>query len=112
MATQEYEKLYQDVIYEKGMDDDLYDNLMKKEKTILNTINKVVNQKENIELSFVNSSLNTILKKTIETLVQITSDINNKKDLSDIFKQERRLYIGIMMTFSSIFLIILYKSDV
>jgi Iap family predicted aminopeptidase len=112
MATQEYEKLYQDVIYKKGMDDDLYDDLMKKEKTILKTINKVVNQKENIEFSFVNSSLNTILKKTIETLVQITSDINNKKDLSEIFKQERRLYIGIMMTFSSIFLIILYKSDV
>lgn len=112
MATLEYDKIYSEVLSNRIESHNLYNDLLKKEKVVLDTINKVVNQKERKVNKFTNMSINQIFSNTIDVLKDILVDVNNKKNIDVILQPKRRLYIGICLTFISILIILLYKSDV
>ena len=112
MTSLEYDDIYnmtlENTIYG---DDDEYNKLMTKEKVVLDTINRVVNQKEKekINKTLLDSSVQFVVYKTFLTVKNVLSELYNRKPINQVFNEKRLLYIGIFIIFISVCFIVLYK---
>jgi protein subunit release factor A len=123
VAYKEATSVYNDVTG-KGIDvDDLYTDLMKKEKNVLNTINKLVDEKENPKYRGVlKQTIPELAKNTVDTLMKLVVDIGNLAEnesdngiieiITDVMgKQDRIFYVGIAIVFIAIAIMLVTMSD-
>jgi len=113
-ANLEYEKLFYDATKRFiSNSDDTYTKLMKKEQTVLDVVNKVVNQKEASSKSgsFIDKSLRQIVYNTYIELIDIIKDIQEQKHISKIISTDRYIPIGIFLVTVSTMVLILYSFD-
>jgi len=113
MTTLEYDDIYNMTIDENIYNnDDEYDKLMSKEKVVLDTINRVVNQKyeEKNENTMLDSSIRYVVYKVFIIVKNVMSELYNRKPIDQVFTSKRSLYIGIFFVFVSVCFIILNKS--
>ena len=110
MATTEYDKLYQDAVKATEAEN-VYDLIMSREKNVLESVNRVVNQKEkeHTKKSFRDTSVENVVYRVFVTLNNVITDMFSKKPMTLVFKKERRLYIGLFLVVVSILLIILFS---
>lgn len=114
MSTIEYENIYDDAInkIDKNDVDDVYTEIMTKEKITLDILKRLKEKKNETEIvnnNVMNSTVNNVIYKTFKTMLDIYNDILSGKSFKNIFKLERRIYIGIFLIFFSVCFIILYK---
>jgi hypothetical protein len=99
--------------------DSIYDELVKKENTILKTINRVIDFEKNKEnkKKFLHLSLSKIYKNIFFNLNKILEELlkTNKitiKQLKKIFLKEKRIiYLGILLIIIAIYLALIELSD-
>nr|QOI90430.1 hypothetical protein HWQ62_00294 [Pyramimonas orientalis virus] len=113
MTSVEYEEIYNsttsDVLY--GNDDE-YTKLMEKEQIVLDTVNRVVNQKEleQSQKNMLDAPVNVVVYRVFVVMKNVFKELYNMKPLDQVFKEDRRLYIGLFIVFCSVCFIILYKT--
>jgi hypothetical protein len=99
--------------------DSIYDELIKKENSVLKTINRVIDYeklKENNKL-FSNLSISKIYTNTFKILNKILNDLTKTNDLTInkfkkiITKDKRSIYIGILLIFIGVYLALIEISD-
>lgn len=87
-------------VLEKSSAENTYQDLMKKEEKVLDTVNKVIkhyNDNEVKETQFVNQSLSTIVMRFFTVWQDIMHDLTRSDNITDVLKKDDRLfYIGIM----------------
>ncbi len=109
----EYEDIYNTTM-DKNIfnNDDEYNKLMAKEDVVLDIVNRVVNQKEkaNSQKSMLDSPVNVVVYRVFTVIKNVIKELYNKKPLDQVFRNDRRLYIGIFIVFCSVCFIILYKA--
>jgi hypothetical protein len=106
-------------IIESENQDNTYEELMKKEKYTLDTVNKVVKYYQDHDIknkTFANMSFYEIIIRTSEVWTDIFNDIINwkstkKNALEVVQKEDRLLYIGIFLIFVSLFIFFIVISD-
>jgi hypothetical protein len=105
----EYSKLID--LLQKTDDREIYEELMKKEENVLDTVNRVVNysnEKEVKSKEFMNMSLDQIIHKFFWNIKLIFSELLSAKTIQDaskvVLKEDRRIYIGLLLVIISIFL--------
>lgn len=114
MTSLEYEDIYNLTMEENIYNnDDEYDKLMSKEKIVLDTINRVANQKEEEKnnQTMLDSSVKFVVYKIFIILKNVMSELYNRKPIDQVFTSKRRLYIGIFFVFVSVCFIVLNKSN-
>lgn len=104
---------------ESDNQDNTYEELMKKEKNTLDTVNKVIKYYQDNDImkkSFSNMTFYEIVIRTSEVWTDIFNDIvtwkSTKKNAMDVFyKEDRLVYIGIFLIFVSFLLFFIVISD-
>lgn len=113
MSTIEYEDIYDDAInkIEKGDVDDVYSEIMTREKITLDALKRLRAQKEDDDTNkgVLDTKVSVVIHRTFKTILNVYKDILIGRPLSVIFKSERRIYIGFFLIFLSVCFIILYK---
>ena len=113
MTSLEYDDIYNMTIEENIYNnDDDYDKLMNKERVVLDTINRVVNQKyeEKNNNTMLDSSIRYVVYKIFIIVKNVMSELYNRKPIDQVFTSKRSLYIGIFLVFISVCFIVLNKS--
>jgi hypothetical protein len=109
----EYEDIYNTTM-DKNIfnNDDEYNKLMEKETVVLDTVNRVVNQKEleKTSKSMLDSPVNIVVYRVFTVVKNVFKELYNRKPLEEVFRDDRRLYIGLFIVFCSVCFIILYKT--
>lgn len=99
--------------------DGIYDELIKKENSVLKTINRVIDYeklKENNKL-FSNLSISKIYTNTFKILNKILNDLTKTNELTInkfkkiITKDKRSIYVGILLIFIGVYLALIEISD-
>lgn len=99
--------------------DGIYDELVKKENSILKTINRVIDfekEKDN-KKKFIHLSLSKIYKNIFNNLNKIleellkTKKLTTKKFKKIILKEKRIIYLGILLIIIAIYLALIELSD-
>jgi hypothetical protein len=99
--------------------DSIYDELVKKENSILKTINRVIDfekDKEN-KKKFLNLPLSKIYKNIFHNLNKIleellkTKNLTTKKFKKIILKEKRIIYLGILLIIIAIYLALIELFD-
>jgi hypothetical protein len=92
-----------------------YEDLMSKEKNVLSTINHVVkhiNDKDINSQEFISTSIQDIFYRLFIILPDIANDLIRTKNISEIIqsltKDDRIIYIGVIMILISIFMFFIY----
>jgi hypothetical protein len=96
---------------EKSEVDDTYKDLMKKETSVLETVNNIV-QHERTKVTkrrqFLHMSIHEIYTMLFLEIPQITKELERARSVEDVmkvfFKGHRIIYIGLILVFVSIFL--------
>jgi len=98
-------------VLEKTNLDDSYQQLMKKETKVLDTINNVIEQKKTTithRREFLHMSLTEIYTLMFLEIPEFVKELNMVSSLDDvmkaIFKGHRVIYIGIFMVLAGVFL--------
>jgi hypothetical protein len=112
MANVEYDKIYnltKESIYDN---DDVYDKLMHKEFSALETVNRVVKKKyeEDANKGMLYTPVNIVVYRVFDVLKTVAKELYNRKPLKQVFIRERNLYLGVFLIFFSVCFIILYKA--
>ena len=109
----EYEDIYNTTM-DKNIfdDDDEYNKLMEKETVVLDTVNRVVNQKEleKTSKSMLDSPVNVVVYRVFTVVKNVFHELYKKKAITEVFRSDRQLYIGMFIVFCSVCFIILYKT--
>ena len=114
MTSVEYEDIYNltmdNNIYN---DDDEYNKLLNKESVVLDTLNRIVDQKEEDKSNkgMLEAPINIVVYKVFKTVEMVSKDLYKRKPIHLIFNKERQLYIGMFVVFCSVCFIILYKGS-
>lgn len=106
-------------LIESENQDNTYEELMKKEKNTLDTVNKVIKYYQDNDImnkTFSNMTFYEIVIRTSEVWTDIFNDIitwkSAKKNALEVFyKEDRMIYIGIFLIFVSFFLFFIVISD-
>lgn len=106
-------------LIESENQDNTYEELMKKEKNTLDTVNKVIKYYQDNDImkkNFSNMTFYEIVLRTSEVWTDIFNDIvtwkSTKKNAMEVFyKEDRMIYIGIFLIFVSLFLFFIVISD-
>jgi hypothetical protein len=95
----------------------LYDELMTKEKHVLETVNRVVNHSNQKQLEgeeFLNLSMHEHVRRFYATFYKIINDglrANTREDLALIFwNAETIIYVGVFLVMVTMFAILVYVS--
>lgn len=102
----EYKELVD--ILERSNPEHSYEDLMKKEEKVLDTVNNVVKYYtdfDSMNKEFINQRLSVIIHRFFSTWLDIIKDVLNKQDLKTTFtKDDRIFYVGMMLILLSVFL--------
>jgi hypothetical protein len=96
--------------------EDSYQDLMKKEEKILDTVNNVVKYYRDEDIKngeFINQGVNTIIYRFFDVWREILDDFtsNNKLTVTNIMtKDDRVIHIGISMIIIALFLFLIESS--
>ena len=92
MASTEYDKIYHDAVKSTEAEN-VYDLIMRREANVLNTVNKVVNQKEEDKekKQFLESPINKIVYRTFLVITNMATELNNGVQLNKVFKIIKQL---------------------
>ena len=116
MSSLEYEDLYYTATNLEGVND-AYSKLMLKERKVLDAVNAVVQQKDLEGMvreghgSIMDESLSKLIRDTGSALMDVWVDMQNGKELKEVFRASRRIYLGIALMTFAILLLLLNKSD-
>tara|TARA_Y100000389_G_C16994828_1_gene286677 strand:- start:135 stop:479 length:345 start_codon:yes stop_codon:yes gene_type:complete len=114
MTSVEYDDIY-NLTMEKNIynNDDEYNKLINKETVVLDTLNRIVDQKEEEKRKkgMVDAPINIVVYKVFKTIEMICRELYKRKPIHLIFNKERQLYIGMFVVFCSVCFIILYKGS-
>jgi ferritin len=112
----EYTKLID--LLNKSDPTEIYEELIKKEDKVLDTINRVVNvsnEKDTKSKEFLNLSFNDIIHKFFWNISLIFSEITHIQTIQDIpkvlFKNDRKIYVGLLLVLLSIFIFFIVISS-
>lgn len=90
---------------------DIYEELMKKETHVLDTVNRVVNysnEKQVKNSEFANTSINDIAHKLFWNIRLISMELFDVKNVQDLkrvlLKDDRKIYVGLTCVIISLFL--------
>jgi hypothetical protein len=107
--TMEYSQLME--LLKKSNRDEIYEELIKKEDHVLDTINRVVNysnEKEAKTKEFLNMSLDKIIHTFFWNLKLMFDELSSVKSIQDFSKvflrDDRKIYLGMLLVIISIFL--------
>lgn len=93
MSSIEYDDIYH---ITNSNYDDAYKQLMQKESVVLDTVNRVINQKEEAKrkrgLLYV--PVNVLIYRIFETTKNVFVDLSKKKPLQDVIHENRIPYLG------------------
>ena len=99
-------------------DEDIYEEVMKKEKNVLSTIDHVVNhiKEENVKSDqFINLSISHIIEKFLLLIPEMIKELSNVRSLQDIIKviskEDRIIYIGILLIIIGLFIFLVESSS-
>jgi hypothetical protein len=94
--------------------EDVYQTLMKKEDKVLDVINNITDYKRTKEhegLLFINMPLHRLLRKMMETTIDLFHSLKYKKTVKEVanefFKKDRSIYIGLLIIIVAIFILLL-----
>lgn len=97
----------------------LYEELIKKEERVLQTVNRVVdysNRKELQAKEFMNVPIGQAPWKFLATMLDILNDLIKARDVGQaaraMFKEDRIIHVGIMVVITSLFLFFVESSNV
>ena len=95
-----------------------YQDLMTKEKDVLDTVNNVVKyyrDKDITDGEFINLSLSAVAERIVGAWYDIINDIASAKSFNDVLntltKKDHPIYLGITMLFIALFLILVESSS-
>lgn len=95
----------------KSRPQDVYEELMKKEEKVLDTINRVVNysnERETVKSEYMNMSINEHVHTLFKVVKQVQNDLFKAKSLKDVsatmLADDNMFYIGCLLVFVAIFL--------
>lgn len=119
--AREYQELM-DVINRRGdHGEEVYGNLMKKEKRVLDTVDRVVNDarlQEAANNSFLNLSVLDITRNTAKVLRAVYAELlfaayaqDWRRALKAVSVQERRIYLGLVLVVLSLALLMVNASS-
>ena len=96
---------------------DIYEELMKKEERVLDTIDRVVNysnEKQVKESEFLENSLNGIAHDFFWNMKLVMSDLYDVKTFQDLgrvlTKDDRKIYLGILAILVGLFLLFIVNT--
>ena len=93
MSTVEYDDIYH---ITNSTYDDAYKRLMQKESIVLDTVNRVINHKEEEKrkkgLLYV--PVNILIYRIFETIKNVFIDLSKRKPLQNVLNEKRIPYIG------------------
>jgi hypothetical protein len=94
--------------------EDVYQTLMKKEDKVLDVINNITDYKRTKEhegLLFINMPLHRLLRKMMDTTIDLFHSLKYKKTAKEVvnefFKKDRSIYIGLLIIIVAIFILLL-----
>jgi uncharacterized protein YjhX (UPF0386 family) len=94
--------------------EDVYQTLMKKEDKVLDVINNITDYKRTKEqegLLFINMPLHRLLRKMMDTTIDLFHSLKYKKTVKEVanefFKKDRSIYIGLLIIIVAIFILLL-----
>jgi hypothetical protein len=112
---------YQSVVdlLNKSDQDSVYQDLMKKEDKTLDTINKVIKYYKDNDYKnkqFINMNFWEVILRFGDIWTEIYNDVSNTKKydislLSIFLKEDRPIYIGVVLIVISIFIMFIILSD-
>ncbi len=114
MTSVEYEDIYNLTMDDNiHNNDDEYNKLINKESVVLDTLNRIVDQKEEekSKKSMLEAPINIVVYKVFKTVEMVCKEMYKRKPIHLIFNKERQLYIGMFIVFCSVCFIILYKGS-
>jgi SNF2 family DNA or RNA helicase len=103
-------------ILKNSTQDDVYQDLMGKEDKTLDTINNVIKYYKDVDYKkkqFINMSFSEIVIRFSEIYFEIFTDLSEKKlsILSILMKNDRPMYIGILLIIISFLMFFIIISD-
>lgn len=108
--TEVYDATLRDI--EAGNVDDVYKDIISKEKIHMDMLNRIIKQKD-AELDnkpMLDTSISRVIVRVVETAAAVADDLRARKPVAEVFAPPRRLYLGLLLVIISLFLIVLYKS--
>lgn len=106
-----------DVVQRENVED-AYQDLMKKEKDVLQTVNNVVKYSRDKDISdneFVNQSISAIAERLVGAWYEIITDIASASSIHDIFHtisiKDHPIYLGMTLVFIAMFLFLIESSS-
>ena len=114
MANKDYRALVSMLYGGSVGDDEMYQELMKKEGNVLDTVNRVANQMRTDATQadeFVNLPIVAVIHRVYTSVRAVMKDLpaaRNAKQLRDvIMRDDRRIYIGVLLICVALFLLLL-----
>lgn len=111
----EYSDVYDSTLrdIQEGNVDDVYKDIISKERIHMDMLNRIIQQKEDAKLDkpMVELPVQNVVYRVFRTLLDVVEDIRARKTVSEVFRSERRLYLGMFLVFSSVCFIVLYKAN-
>jgi len=97
------------------MRNDVYDELMRKEKEVLNVVNRVANQKDSPSLlTFPNISVTEGIARfsfTWKNIITELIDSRGKDTFIILLKDDRKVYVGLMIIILAFFIFFMSVSE-
>ena len=115
-ASLEFDDVYYAATEVAGVND-AYSRLMKKERRVLDTVDRVVARRNrDLELrrggsSLLDESLRGLWIRTVRALEGGARDAWNGRPLDVVFSSERRMYMGVALSATCILIMIMSKAD-
>lgn len=111
----EYSDVYAKTLrnIEEGDVDDVYKDIISKERIHMDMLNRIIQQKEDAKLDkpMLELPVHNVVYRVFQTVLDMIEDVRSKRPLSEVFRPERRLYFGMFLVFSSVCFILLYKAN-
>lgn len=117
MSTLEYEDIYDDMLNNMSKNNDgvdnLYNDIINQELVITDTLkrlSKVERQQNEENRTMLNSTVQNVVFRTFDTVRAVFLDLVDNRPFGEVFRPDRRIYVGIFVIFLSVCFIILYKA--
>lgn len=106
-----------DVVQRENVED-AYQDLMKKEKDVLQTVNNVVKYYRDKDINdgeFINQSISAISERLVGVWYEVITEIASADTLYDVIttitKKDHPIYLGISLVFIALFLFLVESSS-
>lgn len=108
MNSKEYKEFLQMLENDEISEKDVYSEIMSKEKSYLEEINKIVESKKSKDSTFFNLSIPEHYMKFTKCIHNIYKECMSIKNIKEvpwiILYEERKIYIGLLIVVTSLFL--------